>query len=250
MKQITMKCKHAIAAILLTLSFSTFATDLPDPEVLAKQYLKDLCTLNEQDFTRKYMLTQTDVVDLINTVAANGDQRLKEELSDSLQVRSHVHRRVVQSYKSFREWQSYNHIDSSKLKYHSCDFELEKKRKLPFYAIDDMTIYFSYDSLNYAFSCDEFIFIKTKWIAGDFDGIVRVDKNFNEIYDDYGYGYDYASPVDTVAMAAPVYEEGEYVGEPAYEEDLAAPTKKQLKIQKKMDAYYRKIDLLSNKYYE
>lgn len=230
---------------------SVSASDIPNPEMLAKQYLKDLCTLNEQDFTRKYMLTQADVIDLINTLnaAAEGDQKPNEKLSDSLAVRSQIHSMVRESYRSFKAWQKENNIDSSKIQYHSCDFELEKKRELPFYAIDQMKIYFLYDTLKYSVSCDEFLFIKSRWIAGEFDGVYQVDNNFRRIYTDYSSDYYGSSVVDTVAVEVP-YEEEAYVEEAAYEEDLVqeVPTKKQLKIQKKMDAYYRKIDILNSKY--
>src|SRR6187431_49721 len=98
MNKIPQKCKTVIAVLFFMFSFSTFASDLPDPEVLAKQYLKDLCTLNEKDFVRKYMVTQADAELLINEVtrsykAMNEDPG--DNVSDSLTVRSKVHKVVV-----------------------------------------------------------------------------------------------------------------------------------------------------------
>lgn len=226
------------------------ASDLPDPELLAKQYLKGLCTLNEQDFTRKYMLTQLDAVDFIKNLTkpyTDVNEEPSEEFSDSLAIRSEVHSLVVKSYRAFKEWQHENKIDSSKIKYNSCEFELEKKRKIPYYSLKDMQIYFSYDTINYSFSCDDFLYLKTKWISGDSDGIHKVDKYFNPIYDEYDYSdevavdtavaYDYSEEIQSYESSEDVYE-----SEPL--------TKKQLKIQKKIDAYNRKIDVLYIKQYE
>ena len=235
-----------IAAMLLV-SSSVFASDLPDPEILAKQYLRDLCTLNEQDFTRKYMLTQLDAVDFIknlNKAYTDVNEEPSEEFSDSLAIRSQVHSLVVKSYREFKVWQHENNIDSSKIKYNSCEFELEKRRKIPYYSSNDMQIYFSYDTINYSFSCDDFLYLKTKWIGGDSEGIHKVDKYFNEIYNDYDYEYT----SDTTVVVSD-YEEENYE---STEGNYAAETltKKQLKIQKKIDVYNRKIDALYIKQYE
>ena len=119
-------------AFLFFIVLPSKASDLPDPELLAKQYLKDLCTLNEQDFTRKYMLTQLDAVDFIKNLTkayTDVNEEPSEDFSDSLAIRSEVHSLVVKSYRAFKEWQHENKIDSSKIKYNSCEFELEKKRK-------------------------------------------------------------------------------------------------------------------------
>ncbi|WP_018341791.1 hypothetical protein [Cytophaga aurantiaca] len=256
MKPIRTIFKSILSTILFAFSFSTFASDLPDPEVLAKQYLKDLCTLNEQDFTRKYMLTQADAETFINEMTKSyleSNNKPSEKFSDSLKIRSEVHSLVVKSYRQFKEWQHENKIDSSKIKYHSCEFELEKKRKVPYYGIDGMSIYFSYDTLKYAMGCDDFLFLKTKWVGGDFDGIDAVDKYLNKIYDDYAtdtvaVAYDYVETdyaVDTVAAVDYDYEtvgeKNEYTGE-------TPPTKKQLKIQKKIEGYNRKIEVLIEEY--
>lgn len=252
MKKMPLKFKHAITSLLFIFSLSSFASDLPDPELLAKQYLKDLCTLNEQDFVRKYMLTQSDVeifIKDLNKTYTSYNYEPNEKLSDSLAIRSKVHSMVVRSYRDFKEWQHENKIDSSKIKYISCEFELEKKRKIPYYSTDDINIYFSCDTTNYGFSVDDFVYLKTKWVGGDLDYINKVDKYLNTIYDDE-YQYADAVVADTVAVVA--YEEGEYYESESvaevYDEQLL--TKKQLKVQKKIDAYYRKIDALNEKLYE
>ena len=249
MKKTPIKFKNVIAALFVLISFSTFASELPDPEVLAKQYLKDLCTLNEQNFTRKYMLTQLDAEDFIkniNKASIEANENLSDDLSDSLAIRSQVHSLVVKSYRSFKEWQHENKIDSSKIKYHSCEFELEKKHRLPYYAVKDIQVYFSCDTMNYVFSCDDFIYLKIKWIGGDFDDIHKVDKYFNTIYDDY----DYADAVDTAVVSASYVEDGNYYEGTEEGYNVQVATKKQLKIQKKIDAYNRKIDVLYIKQYE
>lgn len=232
---------------LFFIVLSARASDLPDPELLAKQYLKDLCTLNEQDFTRKYMLTQLDAVDFIknlNKAYTDVNEEPSEEFSDSLAIRSQVHSLVVKSYREFKVWQHENNIDSSKIKYNSCEFELEKRRKIPYYSSNDMQIYFSYDTINYSFSCDDFLYLKTKWIGGDSEGIHKVDKYFNEIYNDYDYEYTSDTTVVVSDYEEDYYEstEGNYAAETL--------TKKQLKIQKKIDVYNRKIDALYIKQYE
>ena len=229
--------KNILTAILLSISFCTIASDLPDPEVLAKQYLKDLCTLNEQDFTRKYMLMQADADFFINEITAAYKKMNSEmpggKLSDSLAMRSKVQKIVVRSYRAFKEWQYTNKIDSSKITYHSCEFKLEKKRDMPFYTTNDMKIYFTIDTLNFAIVCDDFAFIKNKWFAGDLDDVRALNKSFREINDDTHY--DYAA--DTVAAVA--YNENDYAVD-----TKSVLSKKQLKIQKKIDAYNRKIDAL------
>lgn len=248
MKSIAQKCKYVIVTIFF--SISTFASDLPDPEVLAKQYLKDLCTLNEQDFTRKYMLTQLDTEDfmkVLNTAYIESGETPSEMFSDSLAIRSEVHSLVVKSYRAFKDWQHEHDIDSSKIKYHSCEFKLEKKRKIPYYSLEDMQINFSCDTINYIFSCDDFLYLKTKWIGGDSDGISKADKYFNTLYDDYGYAMD--APADS-AVAYDYSEEAEYYESTEEVYDQQPATKKQLKIQKKIDAYNRKIDALYIKQYE
>jgi hypothetical protein len=250
MKNASLKFKHVITSVFLIFSISIFASDLPDPEILAKQYLKDLCTLNEQDFTRKYMLTQVDADNLIkdlNKTYASYNDESNEKLSDSLAIRSEVHSLVLESYRSFKEWQHENEIDSSKLKYISCEFEFEKKRKIPYYGMNELKIYFSCDTTNYALSCDDFLYLKTKWVGGDFDDIYKVDNHLNTIYYD-DYAYDIA---DTAAVAVD-YEDGEYYEGASVQEvyDVEPLTKKQLKIQKKIDAYNRKIYALYKKQYE
>jgi hypothetical protein len=232
---------------LFFIVLSARASDLPDPELLAKQYLKDLCTLNEQDFTRKYMLTQLDAEDFmknLNKAYTDVNEEPSEEFSDSLAIRSQIHSLVVKSYRAFKVWQHENNIDSSKIKYNSCEFELEKRRKIPYYSSNDMQIYFSYDTINYSFSCDDFLYLKTKWIGGDSEGIHKVDKYFNEIYNDYDYEYT----SDTTVVVSDYEEENYESTEGNYADE--APTKKQLKIQKKIDVYNRKIDALYIKQYE
>jgi hypothetical protein len=234
--------KHMIKiTIMVFVTSSISAADLPDPEVLAKQYLKDLCTLNEQDFARKYMLMQADADFFINEMTVAYKKMNSEmpggKLSDSLAMRSKVQKLVVRSYRAFKEWQHTNKIDSSKIIYHSCEFELEKKRDLPFYTTGNTKIYFTVDTLNYVIICDDFAFIKNKWFAGDLDDVRPLDKSFREI-NDYTENYDYSA--DTVAAVS--YNENDYPhdGEPPL-------SKKQLKIQKKIDAYNRKIDALHSK---
>ena len=70
-----------------------------------KQYLKDLCTLNEQDFTRKYMLTQVDAVyvfDIITIASKKMNSKPREKISDSLVLRAQIHKTLVASYRSFK----------------------------------------------------------------------------------------------------------------------------------------------------
>lgn len=241
MKRVPKVLTVIISTIFFAVSFSVSASDLPDPEVLAKQYLKDLCTLNEQDFTRKYMLTHADLEDFmesLNKGYIESGERSREIFSDSLVIRSEVHSLVVNSYRVFKEWQHENEIDSSKIKYHSCEFELEKRRKIPYYSLEDMRICFTYDTINYGFSCDDFLYLKTKWVGGDSDGIYKLDKYFKTVHD-----YDYAGDISVDTVVA-----YEYVTEAVYDEQPV--TKKQLKIQKKIDAYNRKIDALYSKQYE
>lgn len=241
--------KNMLTAILFSISFCTMAADLPDPEVLAKQYLKDLCTLNEQDFTRKYMLTQVDAEDFIKSlkkVYSETNNNLDEIFSDSLAAGSEVHSLVVKSYKAFKEWQHDNKIDSSKLRYHSCEFKLEQRRKMPYYMLDDIQIYFSYDTVKYVLSCDDFLYIKAKWVAGDFNDIYKVDQYFNVVYSDSN---EYVA-ADTVVVSAGYVEEGNYYKGTEQGFTVKAATKKQLKIQKKIDAYNRKIQALYNKQFE
>ena len=236
---------------LFFIVLSARASDLPDPELLAKQYLKDLCTLNEQDFTRKYMLTQLDAEDFMKNMTKayiESGEKPREIFSDSLAIRSEVHSLVVKSYRAFKEWQHENNIDSSKIKYHSCEFELEKKHIFPYYSLEDMEIYFSYDTINYSFSCDDFLYLKTRWICGDANGIQQVDKYFNPIYDVYDFNSD-VTVVDT-AVAYDYVEGSDYYESTEGNYADEAPTKKQLKIQKKIDAYNRKIDALYIKQYE
>lgn len=250
MKSIAQKCKYVIVTLFFSISFSAIASDLPDPEVLAKQYLKDLCTLNEQDFTRKYMLTQLDAEGFmkdVNKAYTESGERPSKIFSDSLAIRSEVHSLVVKSYRAFKEWQHENEIDSSKIKYLAIEFEIEKKRKLPFYTLEDLNIFFSCDTMSYVLSCDDFVYLKTKWIGGDFDGVHKVDKYLNTIYEDYDYVSD--AVVDTIAAVDYEYvEEESYENTSGYVYELEPPTKKQLKIQKKIDAYNRKIDALIKKY--
>jgi hypothetical protein len=247
MTKVSITFRNIIAvAALFFISASTFASDIPDPEILLKQYLKDLCTLNEQDFTRKYMLTQVDADDFIknvNSAYLGANEKPSEKFSDSLAIRSAVHSLIIKSYRSFKEWQHENNIDSSKIKYHSCEFELEKRRKMPYYAIDKGQIYFLYDTLRYAIACDDFLFLNTKWVGGEIDGINELNKYFKKIYydyEEYDYVTDAAVAADTTVLAdAYDYEEYSEVVETE-----VAYSKKDLKIQKKIDAYYRKIDKL------
>lgn len=239
MIRIPITFKNIIASIVVLISFSTFASELPDPEVLAKQYLKDLCTLSEQDFTRKYMLTQADaefVIEEITTSYKKMNKAPTQKISDSLVLRGEIHRMVVASYRSFKEWQHENEIDSSKVVYAFCEFELNKIRKIPFYTLSEATIYFTVDTSHYVFPVEEFVFLQSKWIGGDANEIYSADKYFNV---DYGYD-DYGYAVDT-AVAVDAYDYQDYS---EVEETEVAYSKKDLKLQKKIDAYNRKIDAL------
>ncbi|WP_018341790.1 hypothetical protein [Cytophaga aurantiaca] len=224
--------------MMVFITSTASASDLPDPEALAKQYIKDLCTLNEQDFTHKYMLTQHDAEDFINEMLASYKRMNKTQIgkmSDSIELKNAVQEHVVQSYREFKQWQQENQIDSSKIVYHSCDFELKKEREIPFYRTDIVKIYFKADTTNYAVKCDGFVFLQNKWAGGEIETIYPVDKSFNLLESSsYGEYADYAT--DTVA----VYNENDY--------GLSA--KKQIKIQKKIDALDRKIDALYRKRYE
>ena len=149
MIKILITFKNIIAAMLFFVSVATFASELPDPEVLTKQYLKDLCTLSEQDFTRKYMLTQADAEFVIEEITNSSKKMNKaptQKISDSLVLRGEIHRMVVASYRSFKEWQHENEIDSSKVVYAFCEFELHRIRKIPFFTLSDVTIYFTVDT--------------------------------------------------------------------------------------------------------
>jgi 3-methyladenine DNA glycosylase AlkC len=62
------------------------------------------------------------------------------------------------------------------------EFEIEKKRRMPFYALDDMDIYFSCDSANYVFMCDDFSKIKSypiNWIYSKTDKLPITFENQN-----------------------------------------------------------------------
>ena len=250
MKQRRTNFKSILTIVFFMFFFSTFAQELPNPEVLAKQYLKDLCTLNEQDFTRKYMLTQWDAEDFMKNMTKayiESGETPSKIFSDSLALRSEIHSLVVKSYKAFKEWQHENNIDSSNLKYHSCEFELKKRRKVFYYVLEELSINVSCDTVNYVFSCEDFVYLKTKWIGGDFDNAQKADQYFNTIYEEYDYASE--AVVDT-AVAYDYAEEAEYYESTEEVYEAQPLTKKQLKIQKKIDAYNRKIDALYIKQYE
>jgi hypothetical protein len=224
-------------ALFLTLLFTIVYGQKLDPNSVALQYLNDLCTLDENKFVSKYMLTHEDFMFLYNSV----NKPDFFELSDSLNLRSSVSQKVLESYRQFQTLAESVPSLKKSAQYLTCFYQLQyKNRYFKWLMFDDLAIHFKSDTTYYALYLDDLVYVNNRWIGGELNSFSKTDSSYQRIYSD-NYDDLQVYPVDTVALAT--YD---------YDEDVTTtteemPTKKQQKIQKKIDAYYRKIDLLYQK---
>ena len=228
--------KKSFALLLMLLSTVVYGQKI-DPNAVAQQYLTDLCTLDENKFVNKYMLTQVDFLFFYNQSNKNG----RVQLSDSLTIRAEVYKNVLQTYRDFQE--SITPYPSLKkdFQYKTCFYELEyKNRDTKILMFDELTIHFKSDTNYFALFMDDLVYINNRWLGGDYSRFYTTDSLFQRKNES---NYD---AVDAVAVDSAAVADYDYSYDDAVVVDTA-PSKKQQKIQKKIDAYYRKIDLLYQK---
>ncbi|MFN8417079.1 MAG: hypothetical protein U0U66_12175 [Cytophagaceae bacterium] len=230
--------KNILIYLFLSISVTTTYCQVLDPNKIAKEYFNDIISKDENTFVSKYMLSQADFIYLMNQHVKNNDLEL--DMSDSLSIRSSVYKDVLQSYRDFKSVIEASSVPINTYEYLTCFYELEYENKdFRLLMFDELAIHFKSDTNYYAMHIDDLVFVNNHWVGGEFRKIVKTDSNYREIYYDGIYGDEYVA-FDTAAVATYDYD---YV-------DTAVdtiPTKKQQKIQKKIDAYYRKIDLLYQK---
>lgn len=229
---------------------SSISETLPDPTVFSKKLIETLKQNNQDFYVQTFGIADADLdwLKKISTSSPYLTQHEKEnieaDITNSSELKDKLKERLIRNFERFQDWAQSDSININNIEYLGFYYEIEFKKRAPFYVIDDGELFIKHGTKFYKISLDDVIFINNQWKYGEINSIEEVDEHLNYISEYESYS-DYT--VDSVAVVA---EAVEYDPEVAYDTAAAAPyyeelyypdltekqAKKAAKIQKKIDA--------------
>jgi hypothetical protein len=229
----------------------------PDPTVFSKLFVETIKKNNQDLYIKTFEMSDADFDWLLKTCLANpylSEEKkadFQQEFSDVANIRNKTNEQLAKNFSIIEQWIKDDTININNIEFVDFYYELEYKRRSPFYILDNADLFIKHGTKYYKINMDDVAFVNNQWKYGEIDGIQEVDQNLNYIYryDDYSYATTDSAAVaydTTVAYAA----DTAYAVEPAYEEDYYGyepeltekQSKKAAKIQKKIDALYAEKD--------
>ncbi|MCU0417150.1 MAG: hypothetical protein MUE33_08185 [Cytophagaceae bacterium] len=236
--------KHLVFLSLFFSSSIVFSQCI-DVQTVASQYLKDITTLTEDAFVKKYALSASDFLFIYNNLR-NISDRGNISLSDSLKIRTEIYTTVFNSFRNFKEQFDKDTINLSSIRYETCFYELEyENEEVRIPILDDLYIHFRIDSQFFVIEVENLFLINNKWLGGRYQSYSKTDSNYEQIYSEYSDNYNYGYAVDSTA--AVVIDTVAIAYDDSYYKQSQKVDAKGLKLQKKIDALNQKLNLLYRK---
>lgn len=243
--------KPTVLAFVFALTcfvFPSFISEtLPDPAMYSKKLIETIKHNNQDFYIQTFQINDTDLDWLKKTALANPYLSESEKLliqedigKNAEELNNKLKERLNRNFEQIQDWILRDSINVNNIEYVTFYYDLEFKRRSPFYVLDDGELFIKHGTKFYKISLDNIIFINNQWKYGEINDIDEVDEHLNYIsnneYDEYS---EYA--VDSVAVVEPAYDTAaavvyDYYAEPYYPELTEKQTKKADKIQKKIDA--------------
>jgi len=223
----------------------------PDPTLFSKKLIETFKHNNQEFYVQTFEVTDADLAWLkkISTsspyLTEHEKENIEADITNSTELKEKLKERLNRNFEIFQEWAKNDSININNIEYLDFYYEVEFKKRSPFYVIDNGELFIKHGTKFYKISFDDVIFINNQWKYGEIDGITEVDEHLNYIstYDDSDY------VVDTVAVVA---EAVEYDAEVAYDTAAVEPYYEEMyypnlteKQAKKADKIQKKIDALN-----
>jgi len=224
----------------------------PNPEEFAKGLVELLKKNEKPTYLKAYLMNTSDLNWIVNQMNSSPfitneeKENFVKNFGDTTEL-NRMNGSLERGYSEFEEWVQQENINLNDLEYVQFDYELKYKHRTPFYILDDSELFVKHKDQYYRIRIDESAFINGRWVSGRIKG---VDKSDQYLHDEY-YGYNEYYGADTTAVAvteAPPEEEYQIDSVAVIDEQVL--TKKQQKLEKKIDAQQKKLWKLIDQRYK
>lgn len=236
--------------VVLTLVLASFSfkldEEIPNPEDYTKLFLEVIRKNDRQLYLNTFSVNKDDIGWMYMGLANNpfstpeDKQYLNLKLTDSSEFIRNTNNELNEGYDNLVNWKETNQIELSQVEYLTVDYEIAHDPKKPFYLCEDLNIYVKYQDKYFRIAIDEAIYLNGKWRHGKIVDISESDQYLMRIKKyDSEEAYDVDSMV-AYADTGSVYADTAAVAPAGYDGYSREMTKKQQKIQNKIDALHKK----------